>query len=243
MSFILLLFVQLYSCKSKHIVSEKPTSSLYVLDSSIQVNPAAINLIVPYKKELDSLMSLSVAEAAYPITKTLPESLLGNLITDVIKNHYEKQSNTKIDAVILNQGGLRIELPQGTITRSMVFELMPFDNELVVFSMKGKDLISVLDHIADKGGMPIAGIQMGIKDNKAINIKVNGVALNEATIYSIATSDYLLNGGDKFNFSAIDNTTYTKVKIRDLIMESFVEMKKAGKLLSPQLDQRLYYAE
>jgi 2',3'-cyclic-nucleotide 2'-phosphodiesterase (5'-nucleotidase family) len=238
-----LLLMQLYACKSKRIVSEPPTSSIYILDTAIQVNPSVVSLIIPYKKEIDSLMSLPVAEAAFPITKSLPESLLGNLITDVIKEQYERVNQSKLDVIILNQGGLRIELPQGTITRSMVFELMPFDNELVVFSMKGKDLIPVLNHIAVKGGMPVAGIQMGIKDNKAVNIKINGVLLKEEASYKIATSDYLLNGGDKFEFKPIENLVYTKNKIRDLIMESFIEINKSGKLLSPQLEQRVYYAE
>jgi len=241
--FALLLF-QFYACKSKHIVSDPPIASKYVLDTSIQEsNIEAVNLIEPYKKALDSLMKLPVAEAAIPITKTLPESLLGNLITDVIKEQYERYNKSKLDVIILNQGGLRIELPQGTITRSMVFELMPFDNELVVFSMKGKDLIPILNHIAEKGGMPVAGIQMGIKDNKAVNIKINGVLLNEEATYKIATSDYLLNGGDKFEFKPIENLVYTKNKIRDLIMESFIEINKSGKMLSPQLEQRVYYAE
>jgi len=238
-----LLLMQLCACKSKRIASEPPISSIYTLDTAIQVNPAVVNLIIPYKKEIDSLMSLPVAEAAFPITKSLPESLLGNLITDVIKEQYERVNQSKLDVIILNQGGLRIELPQGTITRSMVFELMPFDNELVVFSMKGKDLIPVLNHIAEKGGMPVAGIQMGIKDNKAENIKINGVLLNEEASYKIATSDYLLNGGDKFEFKPIENLVYTKNKIRDLIMESFIEINKSGKMLSPQLEQRVYYAE
>ncbi|MFN4122471.1 MAG: 5'-nucleotidase C-terminal domain-containing protein [Flavobacteriales bacterium] len=233
-----------HGCKSKSYISNEPETQVIAMDDQIKTNahPSAL-LIKPYKKALDSLMALQVAQSSMPLTKTLPESTLGNLITDLLKYHFEKTSGIVLHGLILNQGGLRIELPQGTITRSMVFELMPFDNELVIFNMKGEDLINILNHIADKGGMPISGIRMGIADKKAVQVEIAGrpISLNEN--YLIATSDYLFGGGDKFNFSKSSNLTYTKLKIRDLIMESFIEMDKQGIPLSAQKDGRIYHVQ
>lgn len=234
----------LKACKGKSYISNEPENQAIAINDQIKssAHPSTL-LIRPYKKALDSLMALPVAQSSMPLTKTLPESTLGNLITDLIKHHFEKTSGIVLHGLILNQGGLRIELPEGTITRSMVFELMPFDNELVLFNMKGEDLISVLNHIAEKGGMPIAGIKMGIADKKAVQVEIAGnpIRLNEN--YLIATSDYLYGGGDKFNFSKSSNLTYTKLKIRDLIMESFMEMNKQGIPLSAQKDGRIYYVQ
>ena len=44
-------------------------------------------------------------------------------------------NNHHIDFCLLNNGGLRTSLPQGNITRRKIFELMPFENELVVVTI------------------------------------------------------------------------------------------------------------
>jgi len=240
---ILMICLQM-ACKSRVVEPEQVQSKQYELVQTFDNKPiAATNLIRPYKKALDSLMKMPIATAAIPITKALPESLLGNLVTDKIKAYYENTYGIKLHALILNQGGLRIELPQGTITRSMVYELMPFDNELVLFQMKGIHLFDVLLHIAEKGGMPVSGIEMGIKDKSPQDIKIAGKDFDKNANYMIATSDYLFNGGDKFNFSNATGLQYTKLKVRDLIMLSFIAEEQAGKQLSPVLDRRLYYVQ
>jgi 2',3'-cyclic-nucleotide 2'-phosphodiesterase (5'-nucleotidase family) len=238
---ILLIGLNWVACRSKNFVSEDIQSEVVPINAQINANahPASL-MIKPYKKAMDSLMGMPVAKATMPFTKTLPESTLGNLITDLIRGHFEKTSGVKIQALILNQGGLRIELPQGIITRSMVFELMPFDNELVLLNMKGSDLRVVLNHIAEKGGMPVSGLRMGISEKKAVDIEIAGRAINDDQDYRIATSDYLYNGGDKFNFSNATQVNNTGLKVRDLILDAFIEIDRQGLQLQSTLDGRIY---
>ena len=49
--------------------------------------------------------------------KGLPESSLGNLISDLLLEASKRKSKEQIDLAFLNTGGLRVEWPKGAITR------------------------------------------------------------------------------------------------------------------------------
>ena len=49
------------------------------------------------------------------------------------------------DLVILNRGGIRSTLPKGDVTIGKIYEIYPFDNELVIAELKGYELKNILD--------------------------------------------------------------------------------------------------
>ncbi len=68
-----------------------------------------------------------------------------------------------VDAAFVNYGGIRIsQLPKGEVTSGKIFELMPFDNIVVLQKLKGSVLQEFLDLIAERGGWPASGIIMQI---------------------------------------------------------------------------------
>jgi 2',3'-cyclic-nucleotide 2'-phosphodiesterase (5'-nucleotidase family) len=142
----------------------------------------------------------------------------------------------------LNYGGLRSSLPKGAITMRNIYELMPFENELVVVEIKGAKVRDLLNYLATKDGMPETGIRMSIKDNKAINASIQGVSFDESKSYLIITSDYLAQGGDEMNFF-LDPIAYYPlgVKVRDAIIDYLKEQTQKGNTVSAQLDKRIYY--
>ena len=58
-----------------------------------------------------------------------------------------------------------------------------------------------------------------------LDVKINGKKIDENKIYSVATSDYLLNGGDKMTFfSKSKKNTTLDYKIRNVLIDYFKEV-------------------
>ena len=203
-------------------------------------SPAIDSLIQPYRNPLQKTMNEVVAFTDAPATKALPECGLGNLICDIMLSYSERALNKHADIAFYNMGGLRIELPKGNITLSMIFELVPFENELVFIDVLGKDLVGLFQQVALKKGGPIAGCSMGISSNGAMNIKVGGKEIEPERTYSIISNDYLINGGDNYIMPTYTNRQNLKVKFRDAVLEELKYFKSKNIQLHPKTDGRIY---
>lgn len=218
--------------------------------SSIPLNSASPedetikNLIDPYKSVLDNEMNevliLSKAEAV----KGQPESSLGNLIADITLNEsnniLEKKNLPAADICMLNNGGLRTSLPEGKITVGKIFELMPFENEIVILTLSGEKTAGLFNYIAKSNGMPLAGATLTIVDEKPEQILIGGKAFDPSKTYRVATSDYLAGGGDKMRFFS-EPMAYQvlNVKLRDAIINYMRVENKKGNTLNPKTDGRI----
>jgi 2',3'-cyclic-nucleotide 2'-phosphodiesterase (5'-nucleotidase family) len=172
------------------------------------------------------------------------ESALGNFLVDVMfikaKQHFEMP----IDAAIINQGGVRSRIiSKGPITLGALFELMPFDNLIVVQQLKGSTLQQLLDHIAGQGGWPLAGITMQIKNKKAINVKVNGKPLVDTAIYAVANSNYTAEGGDDAEMLKAIPYLSKGLLIRDVLIDYVREQSKRGIKISAKKENRVVHVE
>ena len=117
---------------------------------------------------------------------------------------------------------------------------MPFDNELVVLKLSGTQVKDMLNKIAEKGGIPVAGMTLMINKTTASNITIKGKPFDETKDYWIVTSDYLANGGDNYTF--FKNAKERKVMnilLRDVIINYCKDMTQQGKTLKPILDGRI----
>ena len=175
------------------------------------------------------------------------ESTLGNFSADALLataiSIAEKNGFTLPVAAILNNGGLRTSLPKGNIKVSDIFELMPFENELVLVTIDGPKMLDMLNFIAEKNE-PIAGIKLGIKDKKAFQPMVNGQPFDSRRNYCIATSDYLANSGDKMSFfNEPIEKKFTGLKIRDLLIDYLRSQSAKGIVIHPSKDGRIYNAD
>ena len=102
----------------------------------------------------------------------------------------------KTDVALVNKGGFRAGLPAGPITRGSVFAVLPFDNSLMTFKLKGDALLRAL---ANPKAL-FSGVTKGPKgylDSQGRDIVASG-------IYSVASVEYLYFGGDGFDFEKQD---------------------------------------
>lgn len=235
------LVVFLASCAAKqHQVAQVKTEHYKIHKDSIAPDAKVLNLIAPYKNRLDSLMNVEIILSEGDFRKSQPEGSLGNMVCDVLME-YAKSKKHQPDLCLLNNGGLRIPvIYKGPVTVRTIYELMPFENQLWMVKINGKKFMELISMIAESGGAPVAGIELVIQDGKIQSLLVQGKAFDETKDYWVLTSDYLANGGDKYE--ALKNPVEKidlNVLLRDAIMLTLDKMDTDGAHLIPVNDGRI----
>jgi 5'-nucleotidase len=124
------------------------------------------------------------------------ESPEGNLFTDLML-----EARPDAQVALTNGGGLRADLPAGSLTYGALFEALPFDNRFAIVELTGKDLRTlVISNLVRGGGILSWGGLTAKARCKAgkldVQIYVRGKPLDDTASYKVATSDFLVSGGD-----------------------------------------------
>ena len=242
---VLILFpalLYLFSCSSTRWAITSAEGSRIPLDVSTEAiaDEKMEAMIQPYKDLLDAEMNEVIGYAPQAMRAHGPESLLSNFSADVYRLTASKLLNRPVDIAIVNRGGLRTQISAGNVTVGKVFELMPFENELVVLWLKGSDLEALLHFFASVNGEGVSGLRMGISNGKAVNITIGGEELRPDKLYSIATNDYLAEGNDGMKqLKLAEKKESTGVKVRDMLMSHIRSLTAAGENVSSALDGRV----
>lgn len=241
LAFSIFICTTLYSCSSRYALV-KSNRTEYPISTALQADSAMIRKYQPYKLKMDSQMNAVIGYTDVALTKKgqSGEYLLGNFFADATFAE-AKKIDPQIDFTLpTTNGGLRNDLPLGKLTLANVFELMPFENELLIFELKGSDVQSLLNYIADTQGQPVAGIRLKINNKKATDIFINGQAFDPAKNYHVLTSDYIASGGDRVE--SFKNPVSRKVlglKVRDALIQYIKQKQAAGQKVSATLDGRI----
>ena len=237
-SFLLFIFL-LCSCKT-FTLSEKKVN-YYQMDSTAATDKEVVALIAPYKHQMEAEMDQVIGQAAVDLENLQPEGPMGNFVADAIMNISSKKTDFQIDCAISNFSGLRIPvLAAGPITRGQIFELMPFDNLLVVMELDGNTTLEYFNHIAKEGGWSVsAEIKMGIENGIATYVAINNQPLAADKTYHILTSDYLANGGNDCDFLADQPRIDTGILLRDALIEFIQQENAKGQPISAKIEGRV----
>lgn len=233
-----------FGCKT-YYSSSSAVGMLVPLDSLMLPDSSSLAIIEPYQRAIEIEMNEIISYSELDITKNQPEGLLNNLISDLVLhmcNKHFAEDGQLYDVVVLNNGGLRAALPKGLITVGDVFRLMPFENETVVLTLTADNFLKMVNYIIQSGGVPFAGMTIKSKQLQLVDLTVNGKPFDENRTYTVVTSDYLADGGDKMQF--FNNPVKFKklsVLLRDLIIDYFKEQNTIGNTIHPVLDGRIVY--
>jgi len=230
-------------CKQQDLHLTKIEGKRIEINNSISEKQNIEDFIKPFRehitKDLDSVLAYSVN--TYSKNDGHLNTAIGNLMADAMLELstpiYKKRTGNNIDMVISNYGGIRAILPKGNVTARTAYELMPFDNEIVVVELKGKyvkELVKYLQH--SKQAHPISGLQIILdKDYNLLEAIINGKPIDDNKTYHIVTHDYLYNGGGKMTFfEKSDTLYYLNYKLRNLLIDYF----KKHDTLNPVIDNR-----
>lgn len=233
-----MILTGLGACSPKLLLSDTD-KALYPISSELPKDKSILEYYLPYKVRLDSMMKEVVAVSALEISKGRPEGPLNNFMADAMADA-GKSENIPFDIAYTNYGGLRVPLPKGNIALFNVFELMPFENMITTVQFSGTDMKQFFDYIASTGGDPISGATFKISNKKALDIKINGQALDLGKTYTVLTSDYMANGGDggAIFLKATGRKEYD-IKLRDALLMYMKKQSRDGKILNPGIDGRI----
>jgi len=237
-----LLTISLVSCSHKTWTITQESSIKIPLDSRTEVlaDKNYQTYLQPVKQKIDAQMNEVIGQAAETMKGYAPESLLSNFSADVYRQAASDFLGKKVDISVVNLGGLRTEIPTGDITVRKVFELMPFENELVIVWIKGDKLQELLNFFASVGGEGVSGLRMEIHGSKAEKVEIDGKPLDITKLYSIATNDYLAGGNDKMiQLAQYDKRVNTGKKIRTVLLDYIKTETLKGNKIQSKLDGRV----
>lgn len=137
-------------------------------------------------------MTVVIGHNQTKLEKKRQGNTLGFFMTDAYLEMAKLKVDGKVDAAFMNSGGIRLpEMAAGAITQGKIFELMPFDNQMVLMKMKGSLLKQYLDTLAATEGIIESGITVRIANKTAQQVMIGDKPLDLNKDYTIVHSDYV----------------------------------------------------
>jgi len=195
-----------------------PTYTLQSYDNKVvaiksTADSTALAIIAPYQNAIEEEMNEVLSYTKIELNKKGSESTLGNFVTDLCLNYADA------NMCVMNNGGLRTTINKGPVTRGKLYQLMPFENELVVLELNKEDYLGLLEYICKRGGEPFSGISITMTEDGEILNHSESVDFSKGEKIRVLTSDYLANGGDKMNFFQNKEQLKVGMKLRDAIID------------------------
>lgn len=240
---VLIAVFLLTSCHSAYEIT-KVEGGRVPIDSTWDVKPdtEAVALLVPYKAKIDSVMYSVVGTAEFSMDRSRPESLLSNLVADVLRESAAEVLSKPADMGLVNIGGIRNSLTKGLVRTENIYEILPFENSLCVLTVRGSVLKRLFENIAAKGGEGVSGVQLKIsKNGKLLQGTIGGKLVADEGVYTIATIDYLADGNDgMIALPQADKRECPKdATVRSLFMKYVEAQTAAGKKVTSRMEGRI----
>jgi len=233
----------LIACKNNSHEVSKINAKQLKIGNDIKQDSSIIQLFTPYKKKMtkEITKSLSFSTKILERTDGNLQSTLGNLVADLsyekANELFKNKTGKTVDFSMSNYGGIRAAIMKGDVTVSNAFELMPFDNTLVVVELNYDKIKALFNYfVAKKRAHPLSkNIQLTI-ENDSYNLLINGKPIKKDRTYFVATSNYLQKGGDGMIFFSEPESLFDgNFLIRDAIVDYF----ESKDTLRANLDDRV----
>lgn len=242
--YILFLFTFVFTAckKNSEYVPQRIKSELIPVGSNTVQDTAIIQFITPYTSAIAKEMDLVLAYAPDSYSKKDGDfnTAIGNMMADAIfelaNPVFIKRAGYPFNAVLLNYGGIRSSINKGAITTRTAYELMPFENEVVVAELSGLQVKKMFDYLKSGTAHPISNIEIELSANGELKkATIQGSEIIDNETYFIATSDYLMSGGDNMTFfSKPVSMLGLDYKVRTVLIDYFTKYDT----IAPKRDRR-----
>ena len=209
--------------------------SLVEMDENISQDEEMLNFIAEMKGAVDKEFNVRIATLPFDLEHDGIRSnsmALGNFACDLVLDSYND-----VDIVLINSGALRTKLYGGNVTLGNIQnEFFPFDNEVVIVTLSGSDVLDMLSISAKKRGRGAflqlsKGLEMGVKDNTLSYAKLNGEDIDTNKDYKVILSSFMYYGGDGYTNESggaiatnAKSTVMTGNDIRDAMLIKLKEL-------------------
>ncbi len=187
-----------------------------LLDASVTPDASTLARIKELAGPIDALKQKRVAEIAGPIDGSREacrqrECPMGDLVADAMLDRVRAQGVT---IALTNGGGLRASIAGGAVSMGDVIAVLPFQNTLATFNIKGSDIVAALENGVSQvetgaGRFPqVAGLRFSWDPRvaptagrvKAVEVRDGGawVPIDPTKVYTAASNNFLRAGGDGY---------------------------------------------
>ena len=220
-------------CREQPLHLSEIAVSQVSIDSTLRPDDSLEAFIRPYRDHVTATLNEPLAYAPTTLSKTDGQrnTSIGNLMADMLLARTDTllalQGRPPADLAVLNHGGIRSLISPGPVSRSTAYEIMPFENSIQVVAMQGKsirDLVAFL--IASDRPHPFSGMRIQLDSRGSLaSVDIAGSPFDENRVYQVATSSYLVQGGDDMGFFAGADSVYeTGYSIRNALIDFFIQV-------------------
>ena len=190
------------------------TDPAYVAASGIAAAAAAQAAVIGAEVVGEITADITRARNEGTIDDRLRESTLGNLTADAWLWAMNQEGRPGADIGIMNPGGLRDDLLYGTdgvVTLQDVSEVHPFANTMQVVDITGAQVSTLLEQQWQPAGASRPFLKLGLSANvrytydpdaaqgeRITGVWVDGQPIDPAATYTMASGQFLIEGGDNF---------------------------------------------
>lgn len=221
------------------------TSELTFISKEYPEDQTLLGMLQPYADKVDAVLSEVIGKAEENFFNGKSRSMeteLGDMVADSMVWFTRNQN---VDFAIQNGGGIRADLPKGEIQKKVIYEILPFDNSIMVLKLTGSQVIKLFDYVAmiPNGNGAFSQVSKGVsftinyETKKCENLLINGNPVDEKKMYSVATNSYMAAGGDGYSvFKEAPDRYDTSVFQRDAFIDYIIFL---GGTIKPVLDNRI----
>lgn len=225
-----------------------PRAGLLSVDESVSADPAVEKMLALYSEKVRELSKV-IARLEGGLKKSaVGAGSLGNFVADGMRAQAKARLGKPVALAIVNAGGLRKnEIAAGDLRASDIFELLPFENALVVLDVTGVQLTKLLE-LATRDAQAGARIQFKYNDRdrpefisgKLVDENGKEQEIDPNKIYTIVTIDYLLrlNSGPYAILQEAKRNAPLNITLRDAILNYVKSETAAGRTLRGATDNR-----
>ena len=185
-----------------------------LLGPEVAEDPTIAQQLAELAAPLEAIRARVVGESARDIDQSKcrrEECEMGNLVSDALLWRLRGQN---VQIAFSNGGGLRAGIGAGPVTFGAVLTVLPFQNTVATFRMKGSDIVACLENGVSQveqnsgrfpqvGGMRYTWDRARPAGSRIIAVEVRGAngqfaPIQPDTIYTVATNNFVRQGGDGY---------------------------------------------
>lgn len=240
---VFVTFIFFLGCNTKNLQLTKVEGKEILITDSIKAVDSIESMVRPFREHINKELDEPLAYCVKTLSKTDGEfnTALGNMIADnafhKTNSIFNRRTGKTIDIMLLNHGGMRSIISEGTVTARTAYEVMPFENYAVVVELTPEKIFQLADYLAKgKRAHPVSGLQLTLNfDGTIKEFLVQGKPVENNRTYFVGTSNYLANMGDNAVFFENPvSITETDYLLRNMLIDYFKEVDT----IAPVADNR-----
>ena len=205
----------------------------FPIDSTVPEDPEMLRMLEPYVRELRQRLDLTRILAHAPkrvrrFGSSGGDSPLGNFVSDSIRT----RRRVETDFAVTNSLGIRSDIVQGPVVLDQTYNIFPFPNTITTLTLSGNEIQQLLDFNAQRSAgrgcatqLQASGLSFvmdcSVYPAVARDIRVQGQPIVDNHFYTMATNNYMAQGGSGFRVLRFNNTQQdTGISIRDAVNDA-----------------------